>query len=492
MNNEEIENKLIESIAKFEHNPYGFVMFSFAWGKGALAKHKGPRKWQKKLLIEIGEKLKLGELSTHEVLQYAISSGHGIGKSAMVAWLILWALNTKVDTKGIVTANTDTQLKTKTWPELAKWHGLSISKHWFTFTATAIFSNDKAHAKTWRIDAIPWSEHNTEAFAGLHNEGKRILIIFDEASAIPDAIFEVTEGALTDADTEIIWCCFGNPTRNSGRFRECFRKLKKRWATYQIDARDVAGTNQAQIAKWLEDYKAEGGENSDFFKVRVRGIFPESSIKQFIPTKIVDMGYGKEIQKSSYDFAPVIITCDPAWTGDDKLVISMRQGNYFEILEVIPKNDDDFRIASLIAQYEDDLGASAVFIDMGYGTGIYSCGKVLKRKWTLVSFGGASTKLGFKNKRAEMWNDIKEWLKMGGCLPRNQTLYDDLISPESVMKTDGIQQLESKESIKARGIPSPDFADSLALSFAFPVKAKVNPKNKKRNSRSVAQGSWLG
>src|SRR5690606_34243518 len=92
----------------------------------------------------------------------------------------------------------------------------------FTVTATAYFSKDPTRERTWRIDAVPWSEKNPEAFAGLHNKGKRLLMIMDEASAILDVIWETAEGALTDSDTEIIRLAFGNPTRNIGRFRECF------------------------------------------------------------------------------------------------------------------------------------------------------------------------------------------------------------------------------------------------------------------------------
>ena len=189
----------------------------------------------------------------------ATSSGHGIGKSSLVSWLILWALSTFPDTRGVVTANTATQLRSKTWAELTKWHNLFVLKHWFSVTATAIFSSDPAHEKTWRVDAIPWSKNNTEAFAGLHNQGKRILVVFDEASAIDDPVWEVTEGALTDTGTEIIWAVFGNPTRNTGRFADCFRKYKHRWKRFQVDSRSARMTNKAQIAQWIEDY----GEDSD-------------------------------------------------------------------------------------------------------------------------------------------------------------------------------------------------------------------------------------
>ncbi|MCP4450735.1 MAG: terminase, partial [Planctomycetes bacterium] len=219
-----------------------------------------------------------------QVIREAIASGHGIGKSALVAWLILWAMSTKVDTKGVVTANTERQLKTKTWAELGKWHRLSICSHLFEFTATALFCSDKEFEKTWRVDQVVWSERNTEAFAGLHNKGNRILLVFDEASGIPDTIWEVSEGALTDEETEIIWVAFGNPTRNTGRFKTIFGRLRHRWKTRHIDSRQVPGTNKKQIQEWVDDY----GEDSDFVRVRVKGVFPRAGSNQFIAGDVVE------------------------------------------------------------------------------------------------------------------------------------------------------------------------------------------------------------
>ncbi len=244
-------------------------------------------------------------------LLIAVSSGHGIGKSAKIAKLINWAMSTCEDCKVVVTANTESQLRTKTWPEILKWQRLSITSHWFEPTATSLYSKTKGHEKSWNANAVTWSKNNTEAFAGLHNKKKRIIVIFDEASAIHDNVWEVTEGALTDEETEIIWIAFGNPTRNSGRFSQCFTKYRHRWVTRQIDSRDVEGTNKIQIKKWQEDY----GEDSDFFKVRVRGVFPSSSYKQFISTADVDAGYGKHLRSEQFNFAPVIIGVDPAWGG---------------------------------------------------------------------------------------------------------------------------------------------------------------------------------
>lgn len=472
----EKHDELFEALGALTHDPLAFVYFAYPWGEPGtpLENMEGPDEWQIQILKDIGEQLKKGK-DLQTAIQEAVASGHGIGKSALISWLIHFAISTHENTRGVVTANTEGQLRTKTWPELSKWHNMFIAKDLFTYTATAIFSSDKDYEKTWRIDAIPWSKNSPESFAGLHNQGNRILVLFDEASAIDDVIWEVTEGALTDANTEIIWCAFGNPTRNSGRFRECFRKYRKFWNTYQIDSRTVKISNKAKIEEWLEAY----GEDSDFFKVRVRGVFPSASDLQFISTEIADKAQKQVYKQGQFDHLPVIIGVDPAWTGSDSLEIVMRQGYYMKSLASIPKNDDDWRMAQLIAQFEDEYKADAVFIDMGYGTGIYSIGKQLGRKWRLIEFGGKSNDPVYLNMRAYMWGQMKEWLREGGSIPPNdQALYDDIVGPEAIIDKNGRIQLESKKDMKDRGLPSPNKGDALALTFAARVVKKSETGNR--------------
>lgn len=459
-----MDDAVVEAAALCCYDPLAWSRFAFDWGHGELAGYGGVRQWQAEAFAEISAHLKNPE-TRHMPLMLARASGHGIGKSAFIGMLVNWALSTCDDCKVVLTSNTDTQLRTKTAPEVGKWQRLSITREWFDVSATSIAVRDKSHAKTWRADFVPWSEHNTEAFAGLHNKGKRILLVFDEASAIADKVWEVAEGALTDEETEIIWVAFGNPTRNTGRFRECFRRYKHRWNHAQIDSRDVEGTNKAQIAKWAEDY----GEESDFFKVRVRGMFPSMSARQFISEADVAAAYGRHVPESAYAFAPKIITVDPAWEGDDEFVIGFRQGLVFRILETFAKNDNDLIAAQKIARYEDELGADAVFVDAGFGTGIKSAGEGLGRFWTLVWFANKSDDAGCLNKRAEMWKAARDWLKDGGAIPDDPTLRDELQAPEIVPRADGKIQIESKKDMKARGVPSPNRADALVLSFAFPV-----------------------
>lgn len=472
----EKHDELFEALGALTHDPLAFVYFAYPWGEPGtpLENMEGPDEWQIQILKDIGEQLKKGK-DLQTAIQEAVASGHGIGKSALISWLIHFAISTHENTRGVVTANTEGQLRTKTWPELSKWHNMFIAKDLFTYTATAIFSSDKDYEKTWRIDAIPWSKNSPESFAGLHNQGNRILVLFDEASAIDDVIWEVTEGALTDANTEIIWCAFGNPTRNSGRFRECFRKYRKFWNTYQIDSRTVKISNKTKIEEWLEAY----GEDSDFFKVRVRGVFPSASDLQFISTEIADKAQKQVYKLGQFEHLPVIIGVDPAWTGSDSLEIVMRQGYYMKSLASIPKNDDDWRMAQLITQFEDEYKADAVFIDMGYGTGIYSIGKQLGRKWRLIEFGGKSNDPVYLNMRAYMWGQMKEWLREGGSIPPNdQALYDDIVGPEAIIDKNGRIQLESKKDMKDRGLPSPNKGDALALTFAARVVKKSETGNR--------------
>lgn len=467
----DVEKELADCISDFIHNPLGYVYFAFPWGEEGteLAGMQGPEAWQKEKLIEIGKKLKAGE-SIEPILE-AIASGHGIGKSAFVSWIILWGLSTMIDTKMVITANTENQLKTKTWAELAKWHRLAINSHWFKYTATAIFSAFSQHEKTWRADMIPWSEHKTEAFAGLHNKGKRIIVIFDEASAIPEPIWEVTEGALTDEDTEIIWLVCGNPTRNSGRFHGCFNKFRHRWSHVQIDSRQVTLTNKEQISRWEKDY----GEDSDFFRVRVKGQFPRASSNQLIPNDIVQAARGRHLKESEYNFASVIITLDNAWSSDD-IAVWKRQGNFATRLATLRKQEDDIIIAGHLARFEDEHQADAVFIDFGYGTGVFSAGKQMGRKWTMIPFGGASSDPQYANKRVEMWCLMKEWLKNGGSIPDDDDIATDLTGPEAyeimIGPNAGKLLMESKKDMTKRGLSSPNDGDALALTFALPVKNK--------------------
>jgi hypothetical protein len=470
---------LVEQVASYALDPLGFVFFAFPWGEAGteLAGATGPRAWQRELLAELGRRLHEGSEIGHLLpILMARASGHGVGKSTVAAWAILWGLSTMPNARVVVTANTDSQLRTKTWPEVAKWLRLMINRDWFKATATAVFSAQAERERLWRADAIPWSEENTEAFAGLHNKGRRVILIFDEASAISDKIWEVSEGALTDEDTEIIWLAFGNPTRNSGRFRECFGRFRHRWDHGHIDSRLVEGTNKPQIEQWVRDY----GEDSDFVRVRVRGVFPHAGSMQFISSELVEAAAGSDRDVPWIRDEPVIMGVDVARFGDDASVLRFRQGrNARGIPPIKLRGADTMEPAARIADECNLHRIDAIFIDGGgVGGGVVDRCRQIGLKVTEVQFGAKSDRapvgqdrpIGYANKRAEIWGTMREWLR-SGAIDNDPELIADLTGVEyGYVLRDGRDaiQLERKEDMKRRGLASSDDGDALALPSPTP------------------------
>lgn len=482
------EAAVLTDIAGFTHDPLGFSLYAYPWGEGELSTSRGPRQWQREVLRDIGAHLS-DPATRYQPLMLAVSSGHGIGKSALIAQIAHWGLSTCEDCKIVVTANTDTQLRTKTWPEIGKWFRLGINAGWFVTTATAVASADRAHDRSWRADSVPWSENNTEAFAGLHNSGKRIILVFDEASAIADKVWEVSEGALTDENTEIIWIAFGNPTRNTGRFRECFGRLKHRWKVRQVDSRTVDGTNKTQISKWVDDY----GEDSDFVRVRVRGVFPRAGSNQFIPSDDIASARLRPIPDTLHD--PLVMGVDVARFGDDQSVIRFRRGRDARgIPPVKLRGADTMALAGRVAALITEHAVDTVFVDeTGVGGGVVDRLRQLGHKVIGINFGASSDGPvdGEKcaNKRAEIWARTRQWLKTGGCIDDDRDLMADLEGVQYGYNADNEIQLEKKDDMKKRGLSSPDDGDALALTFAMPV---VKRRRESADRGYSGPGGWMG
>lgn len=484
-----LEQQLIDDLAKLTHEPTKFVKYAYPWKEGELAKSDGPREWQRGVLDAIGEHLRSSE-TRFTPCQLAVSSGHGIGKSALVSMVIDWAMSTHEDCMVLVTANTGAQLATKTVPESHRWFRRSINAHWWEPKATSITVRDTGHDKTWRADFMPWSEQNTEAFAGLHNQGKRILLIFDEASAIADSVWEVAEGALTDENTEIIWLAFGNPTQNTGRFRECFGSKKHRWKTFQIDSRNVEGTNKQQIQKWIDDY----GEDSDFVRVRVRGEFPRAGSSQFIPSDIV--AQCRKYKAEAFSSLPIVLSCDVARFGDDQTVIGTRQGRKFRILAKL-RGLDTVQVAERIIALIGTEKPDAIVVD-GDGLGAGTVDQLKFRGFgnRLFEFHAGATAndaSAYFNRSAECWGAMRAWLAEGAEIPDDPELDAQLTSREYGFTNKGQIQLEKKDDMKLRGLDSPDIADMLSMTFAVKVMPKPQPEKQRMWSGGrEMETSWMG
>lgn len=455
MTDSEYEAALVEDMARFYDDPVGFVYYAFDWGRGELVDYDGPDTWQIDLMTTLAVRLKADPDAS---IREATASGHGIGKTAMTAWLILWAMSTRPHLSGVVTANTMSQLSSKTWRELALWYKRLLHRHWFKWSATRFWHKD--HPETWVVNAVPNSEHNSEAFAGLHAKYK--LIIFDEASAIPDKIFEVTEGAMTDPRS--LWCIFGNPTRTTGRFSDCFGSDKKRWITRHVDSRSCKMTNKAELNEWVEAY----GEDSDFVRIRVKGQFPRAGSMQFIPTDTVEKAMLQDIPYEAWCMIPIVIGVDVARYGDDMSTVAIRQGRKLhEIRRFREKNT--MQIAhEVVTAMKDYGGAAAVFVDgIGVGAGVVDRLQMLGHP--VIEVNGGATAFDetlFYNKTCEMWYRMREWLKGADMPAKDNDLRLHLIGREFTYDDKERIRLERKADLKKRSLPSPDLADALAHTFA--------------------------
>lgn len=468
-----MNRQLAEDVMSYIDDPLGFVLYAFPWGEpgGALEAYPlGPDEWHLDLFASLVNRITanrqaLGLNQDLEAILDSTTSGHGVGKSCCVAWIVLWLCSTR-SVKGVVTANTGQQLEGKTWQELKKWHGLCITNSWFRWTATKFSSllDDLCV-----VECVPWSVEKPEAFAGLHNEGKCVLLIMDEASAIEDIIFEVAEGALTDGTAEIFWFLFGNPTRNTGRFRETFPpgRFADLWNTRSVDSRTVRITNKKQIEKWRKTY----GDDSDFFRVRVKGEFPRQSTNQFISGDSARNAMDRICE--GFTDEEVVIGCDVARFGSNESVIGIRRGRRVKKSEIYRYHGltTVALAAELMAVIEKTIPRpDAVNIDgAGVGGGVVDI--VRSRGYRVNDINGgnkASNEEFYANLRAEMWGLMKEWLDTGD-VPDDDEIFRQFIGVEYGFDKKNRILLESKEDMIKRGLDSPDITDMISLTFAVKV-----------------------
>lgn len=471
----QIDLLLADECSKYYADPHGWVLWAFDWGHGELEGFDGPDTWQRETLIDIGEQvLERGFNGVNPVdpIREATASGHGIGKSALTAWLIMWIMSTRPYAKGIVTANTSDQLRTKTWGELGKWRSRCIVGHWFEYNNGRASMSLYHHSwpESWRVDAQTCREENSEAFAGLHAANSTPFYLFDEASAVPDKIWEVAEGGLTDG--EPMFFVFGNPTRNTGKFKSCFDNSGPgaRWNKRQVDSRTAKMTNKKLINQWKDDW----GEDSDFFRVRVLGRFPRAGDMQFIPSDDVfnaqKRGPGRYLGDD-----PLICGIDVARGGDDNCMISFRRGKdaKSEKTYKIPgeKSRDSMKVVSKIAMLLDRHKPDHVFLDeTGIGGPMVDRLNQLGYNVVGVGFGwNADDEKHYSNKTAEMGARMRQWLMDGGAIPDDPQLETELTSRDYWHDNKDRLVLEPKKDMKKRIKCSPDWADSLYLTFAYTV-----------------------
>ena len=490
-----VDLDIADEIARFYADPLGFVRFAYPWAEpgGPLGSYPGPDTWQAEYLQQVGAevlKRRFDGVRGVEPLRMATASGHGIGKSTVVAWLVNWVMSTRPHAHGTVTANTRPQLRTKTWAAIQKWNRLSITQRWFVTSTSRMHHRD--HPATWFCSPQTCREENSEAFAGQHAASSTSFYIFDEASAVPETIFEVAEGGMTDGEPMMF--AFGNATRNTGKFyRVTFGPERGRWIHRSIDSRDCALTNKETIQEWIEDW----GEDSDFVRVRVRGLPPRASEIQFIDLDRVYGAQQREAQSLADD--PLIAGVDVSGGGAAWNVVRFRRGKDARTLPPVriagSRADREALIAMLAGLLQDkrpEREIRLMFVDSAYGSPIVERLHVLGFKNVVeVNFGGKSPDIHQYNLRAYMWHQMKEWLPTGAIDPNDEQLEIDLSGPGFHFNKSNQLVLESKQQMQKRGISSPDDGDALALTFAQPVAPTRKPKPTPSHGYHGPDG-WMG
>jgi hypothetical protein len=459
--------------ARYAEDPLGFALDCFKWQTG-----EGLDVWQADFLRHLGEMVRARHFTGRapvEPIRLAVASGHGIGKSTLVAILHWWLMVTRPDAKGRVTANTYTQLETTTWAEVQKWWARCRFKHWFEVSGSKVYH--KENKAGWFSVPITCAEENSEAFAGQHNRESTSFFLFDEASLIPDKIWEVAEAGLTDGEPMIF--AFGNPTRNTGQFYEaCFGDRAHRWGARSIDSRSCRFPNHALHDEWIQDH----GIDSDFVRVRILGQPPKQSESQLISKDIIAGAQQREVKE--LPDTPLVAGFDVSGGGSAWNVIRFRRGLDARSIPAIrlagARTDRPALIARCAALLRDERAGHKIammFVDSAFGAPIVERLHVLGFDNVMeVSFGGKSPDPGYANMRAYMWGkELVDWLAKGSLDPEDKKLAIDLSGPGYKRRVagDGALVVESKADMQARGVPSPDDGDALALTFAQPVSAEL-------------------
>lgn len=484
--------ELASAMSDYYADPLGFIMCAYPWGVpgGPLEQEKGPDDNQREFLLALAEEVKGKRAGGQKqpvfngadpVLPILMneSSGHGTGKSAMGAWLTDWIISTRPHSIGTITAGTYKQLEERTWAAIQHWTKLCITAHWFDIQAHGIYH--KQYPDSWKVQAQSCKEENAQSFAGQHARTSTSWYLFDEASEVPDKVFETAYGGLTDG--EPMFFAWGQMVRNTGEFyRICFGDKAARWNHRRVDSRTSRFTNKELIAQWEKDYGAE----SDHYRVRVLGYPPAASELQYI-----DKGRVEEATKRkqlALPDEPIIAGFDVSGGGKAWNVIRFRQGLNGELPDLppirIPGEHDPERsmrvakCAELLRDTRPGRKIAAMFIDSAFGAPIAVRLRALGFTNVYeVNFGGASPDPHCLNMRAYMWMKAKEWLLLGaisseGNLPEQHRLSGQLCLPGYHINNSGKLVIESKQDIQERGEASPDDADAFCLTWAMPVAIK--------------------
>lgn len=412
----------------------------------------------------------------------SVKSGHGVGKSALESWIIWWYISTRPYPKILCTAPTKHQLHDILWAEVSKWkrNSKNLDKD-FEWTSEKIYL--KGSQEEWF--AIARTSNKPDALQGTHAE--HVLIIIDEASGVPDIVFEPVLGSMSTIDAKLLMC--GNPTQLAGFFYESHTTKRELYKTHTIDGSKCERVDKNYVQTIIDMF----GKDSDVYRVRVAGEFPKANPDSFIGLDMI------RTEKKVIDIVESIdLGVDVARYGDDESVVATTYNkSQVERLNVF-KHNDTMRLTGQIVNIIKMLNLKypsiivRVKIDCdGLGVGVYDrlkeviVEKNLKAKAVECHFGGKGGKVSYDepieyyNSTGIMWGTLRSKLKNNEItIPNNEELIKQITNRKYFINSDGTIKLERKEDMKKRNVHSPDRADAVVLSLYEPqVKMKLSDKS---------------
>lgn len=413
-----------------------------------------------------------------------VRSGHGVGKSAVEAWAVIWFICTHPFPKIPCTAPTQHQLFDILWAEVSKW--IRNNK---ALASELVWTKEKLYMRGYPEEwfAVARTASQPDALQGFHAE--HLLYIIDEASGVDDEIFQPVLGALSTPGARLLMC--GNPTKLQGFFYESHTKNRASYTTFHIDGRKSERVPQEFVERIIRMY----GEDSDVFRVRVAGDFPLQEDDIFIPISLVENSINTEFSPRKSPLL-VHIGCDVARFGDDKTIIGYKVDEQVTFYrkrqgQDLMKTADDIILLGeqLVHRYNLQTPIPVKIDDGGLGGGVTDRLRQVKRNdperfWWLeiypVKFGQRIKHKYFYDSTTFMMSVVKRLLApydedtgkpkpVELILPDDDDLVAQLSGRKYALTDDSKIKIESKEAVKKRGQPSPDEADCVLL-LCLPVK----------------------
>ena len=405
----------------------------------------------------------------------SVRSGHGIGKSAVEAWTVIWFMSTRPFPKIPCTAPTQHQLFDILWAEISKW--LRNNK---ALERELMWTKEKVYMKQYPEEwfAVARTASKPDALQGFHADD--ILYIIDEASGVDDKVFEPVLGALSTPGARLLMC--GNPTQLSGFFYDSHHKNRGSYTTFHVDGRNSSRVSDDFVKTIIQMY----GEDSDVFRVRVAGEFPRQENDVFIPLPLVEKSIMTEWTEPTKP-ARIDIGCDVARYGDDRTVIGYKvdeKAMFYKRKsgqDLMQTADDIMELGlKLMEKYRFDKAIPIKIDDSGLGGGVTDRLRRVKREqperfWWMdiipVYFGQRIHHDFYYDSTTYMMSVVKNLLApqtpegaqkpVQLILPNDNDLVGQLSTRKYSMTDDAKIRVESKDAMKKRGMHSPDEADCM-------------------------------